>query len=134
MWKWQKGSWKLRTREGVHDFPWNCGTFHGWGSREHLCPIQALCCPFRHGAVGAHPQCHHWQHVQTWGSSVCFHQPPFICGLMGVFGSFFLPCHQWVFSDVPLGAVSFLAMLNSAFGQTSAYSQSPLNNFIFADF
>lgn len=79
-------------------------------------------CPSRHGAVGAHPQCRHWQHVQKWGSSVCFHHSPFICGLLRVFDSFFLPCNEWEFSDVPLGAASFLAVVNSAFVQTSAYS------------
>lgn len=105
---------------------WLSWTFHGWGIQE--APVShpnLVLCPFRHGErCGCTPTVSSLADVQTWGSSGCFHQSPFICGLLPVFDTFSLLCNERLFSDIPLGAVSFLAVVNSAVVQTSAYSIS----------
>lgn len=112
MCKWQKGSWKLRTREGIHDFPWLRG------SRKHLCPIQALCCvPVLW--VHTHSVIFGSRSKNGVFSSVTFHLWAVSRGCQ-----FLLVTNERVFSDVPLEAVSFLAMVNSGFALTSAYSVS----------
>lgn len=103
------------------------GTFHGWGDPGSTCVPSKPC------AVSLLAQGLLWVHTHSviTGSTsksgvapTCLHQSPLICGLLTLFDSFFLSRNERVFSDILLGEVSLLAMVNSSFVQTSAYSIS----------
>lgn len=97
------------------------------GFRKHLCPIWALCCvPSGTGSVWVHTHSVIIGSMSKSGVAQCvfISHLSFVGCLFTVFDSFSLACNERVFSDIPLGALSFLAVVNCGFVQTSAYSIS----------